>query len=214
MTIFALDTTAEVGSLALRRNCQVIAERTLLSPDGFAHVLFQALEDLLSLAGVRLSEIDCFAAASGPGSFTGVRVGLAAAKGLAEAEDKPAVAVSSLRAMSSFGTLRHRAVLLDAHRDEVYAAVYDEHLEVVSPEMVMKLAAWLDSLTVKVDELISFGNMLLPDTVRVPHTIAPRSLAGAVAYCAEIECKAGRCLDPAALDANYVRRPDAELLRR
>ncbi len=69
--------------------------------------------------------VDCFAAASGPGSFTGVRVGLACVKGLAEALGKPAVAVSNLRAIASFGTAPWRAVVLDARRGEIYGAVYD-----------------------------------------------------------------------------------------
>ena len=72
---------------------------------------------------MRLEEIDCFAAASGPGSFTGVRVGLAAVKGLAEALGKPAVGISNLRALSLFGKAALRAVVLDARRGEVYGAV-------------------------------------------------------------------------------------------
>ena len=111
VTILALDTTSEFGSLAVRANGETVAELALHSSEGFAHLIFPAIEQLLTEAGVRLAEIDCFAAASGPGSFTGVRVGLSAVKGLAEAMGKPAAGVSNLRALSSFGNLPLRAVV-------------------------------------------------------------------------------------------------------
>ncbi|MBV9155995.1 MAG: tRNA (adenosine(37)-N6)-threonylcarbamoyltransferase complex dimerization subunit type 1 TsaB, partial [Acidobacteriaceae bacterium] len=94
MIILALDTSSEFGSLALRPNGQLVAELSLHSTEGFAHLIFPAIEQILTRAGIRLSEIDCFAAASGPGSFTGVRVGLSAVKGLAEATGKRAIGVS------------------------------------------------------------------------------------------------------------------------
>lgn len=201
MTILALDTTSEFGSLALRSNGETIAEITLHSPEGFAHVIFAAIDDLLRRAGVRLAEIDCFAAATGPGSFTGVRVGLSAVKGLAEAMGKPAAGVSNLRALASFGNSARRAVVLDARRGEVYAAVYNSDLEPVVPEAVLKFSAWLKSLEAGDYELICS-----------PRT--PRQLAAAVAYCAELDCARRGWVDPAALDANYVRRSDAELFWR
>jgi tRNA threonylcarbamoyladenosine biosynthesis protein TsaB len=128
MTILALDTTSEFGSLAVRSEGRTIAELTLQSHEGFAHLIFPAIENVLTQAGVGLEEIDCFAAASGPGSFTGVRVGLSAVKGLAEASGKKAIGVSNLRALATFGNLPLRAVVLDARRGEVYAAVYNSGL--------------------------------------------------------------------------------------
>ena len=79
-TILAIDTTSEFGSLAIRAGGRLIAERPIHSPEGFGHILFGELEQLLANASVTLPAIDCFAAAAGPGSFTGVRVGLTAAK--------------------------------------------------------------------------------------------------------------------------------------
>ncbi len=154
-----------------------------------------------------MAEIDCFAAACGPGSFTGVRIGLSAVKGLAEATGKPAVGVSNLRAMSSFGNLPLRAVVLDARRGEVYAAVYNSDLQPVVPEAVLKFSAWLESLHEPAYEFIGSVNLEGTRFAAMPHLEAPRSLAAAVAYCAE----RSQWLDPAALDANYVRRSDAEL---
>lgn len=210
MTILALDTTSEFGSVAVRANGQLIAEQTIHSPEGFGHLVFQAIDSVLKAGGVRLEEIDRFAAASGPGSFTGVRIGLSVAKGLAEVMSKPAVGISNLKALGSFGNLPLRAVFLDARRGEVYAAVYNAGLEPVVPEAVLKLTNWLESLDAPAYQFIStLGPEVLNGTqfAGMPFVPAPRSLASAVAVCAEREPAS----DPATLDANYVRRSDAEL---
>ncbi len=183
----------------------------LHAPDGFAHRIFGAIEELLERAGLRLEEIDCFAAAGGPGSFTGVRVGLAAVKGLAEAMGKRAAGVSNLQALAWFGRLPRRAVILDARRGQVYAAVYNTELELVVEETVVAFDAWLGLLEAGEYEFIADsklrGQLAGTRFETMPFTVPPQSLAAAVAYCAERN--AG--VDPAALDANYVRRSDAEL---
>lgn len=211
--ILSADTTREFGSLALLRGASVLEELPLHSPDGFAHVLFGHLERLLARHGVKVGEVDCFAAASGPGSFTGVRVGLACVKGLAEAVGRPMVGVGNLRAIASFGTLPLRAALLDARRGEIYAAVYDAAGNAAVPETVAKLPAWLAALPPGEMEFLSpdpepfraalAGRMLTP---------SPRAMAAAVGRIALAAYREGRACDPAAIDANYVRRSDAELL--
>lgn len=214
MNVLALDTTSEFGSVAVRVNGEKRAELDLHSSEGFAHLIFQAIEQVLKQAGIRLEEVDCFAAASGPGSFTGVRVGLSAAKGLAEALGKPAIGVSNLRALAWFGNLPLRAVVLDARRGEVYAAVYTANLEPIMPEAVAKLSDWLATLRDQEYQFISPS--LTPGDLKgtrfenMPFFEGPRSLASAVACCAERDA----WVDPAALDANYVRRSDAELFWR
>jgi tRNA threonylcarbamoyladenosine biosynthesis protein TsaB len=182
VTILALDTTSPHGSLALRRDGATLSELALHSSDGYAHLIFQGITDLLREGRVGLAEIDCFAAASGPGSFTGVRVGLAAVKGLASALGKPVAAISNLRALAALGNL---TPVIDARRGEVYTAVYDTELRLVSPETVEPFSD-------------------------VPVALSSGNLAAAVALCAEKDGPAG-WHDPAALDANYVRRADAEL---
>lgn len=215
--LLAVDTTHESGSLALARGEQVLEELALEAPGGFAHVIYGYLDQLLKRHGIALEAIDCFASASGPGSFTGVRVGLACVKGLAEAMGKPAVAVSNLRALASFGSAPLRAVVLDARRGEVYAALYDAHGDPAGAETVVRLAAWLETLPETEFEFISadftpfctaFAGTRF-ETAR--RTVAPRALAGAIARIACARFLAGAAEDPAALDANYVRRSDAEL---
>lgn len=214
--ILAVDTTHEFGSLALLRGPDVLEEMLLHSPEGFGGILFARLADLLARHGSAAAAMDCFAAASGPGSFTGVRIGLAAIKGLAEATGKPAVAVSNLAAMATFGSAARRAVVLDARRGEVYGAVYDACGEAVVPETVMPFTRWLDTLPGDVEfvstDFSPFAAALAATRFAgAPVTTAPRALAAAVGKIACRRLGAGEAVDPAGIDANYVRRSDAEL---
>lgn len=197
--ILAIDTTHELGSFALLRGEELLEEVALAAPDGFAHVLYQSIASLLDRHAVRVADIDCFAAASGPGSFTGVRVGLACIKGLAEAVGKPAVGVSNFQALASLGQGPLRAAVIDARRGEIYGAVYDEAGRAVTPEVVAPFEEWRKTLP-EGAELVEF----------TPST----TLAAAIARIALDRYLNGEAADPAALDANYVRKPDAELLFR
>ena len=113
MLTLAVDTTANFGSIALADENGVREEVLLHAPQGFSNVLFGEIEALLVRQGVLLPEIDLFAGASGPGSFTGVRVGLSAIKGLAEVLGKRVVAVSNLR---SAGRIRGIRCACHGHR--------------------------------------------------------------------------------------------------
>jgi tRNA threonylcarbamoyladenosine biosynthesis protein TsaB len=215
--LLALDTTREYGSIALARGPDLLEEILLQAPNGFAHVIYGHLQELLTRHGIGPRDIDCFASAAGPGSFTGVRVGLACVKGLAEACGKPAVGISNLQAVAACGRDRLRAAVLDARRGEVYAAVYDAEGCILEPETVTKFRPWLDRLNYAELEVISTD----PDIVssglvgtrfeQAAVLTAPRALAAAIARIAYSRLLCGEALDPAVLDANYVRRSDAEL---
>ena len=193
MRVLAFDLTGDRGSIALLDQGG-IDEVALQSADGFAHAIFGDVEKLLTKHGVTLQDIDVFASASGPGSFTGVRVGLTAAKGLAEAVGAKVVAVSNLKALAAFGTGELRAVMIDARRGEIFGAVYNSQLELVQNEVVMEEDAWRAGL---------------PPDAEVNTAASP--LAAAIAKIAAQRFKAGLAQDPAEIDANYVRRSDAEL---
>jgi tRNA threonylcarbamoyladenosine biosynthesis protein TsaB len=214
----AVDTTSEYGSLALLRDGDLLEEALLHAPDSFSPVLYDELRRLLDRHAVKLADIDCFAAASGPGTFTGVRVALACVKGLAEAMGRPAVAVSNLQAVARYGQAPLRAALLDARRGEAYAAVYDDSGYLVMPEVVAKLAPWVESLPVGVKEFLS-NDLPLDLALDLAGTrfegarivTAPRALAATIARIAADRLARGEVGDAASLDANYVRRTDAEL---
>jgi tRNA threonylcarbamoyladenosine biosynthesis protein TsaB len=212
-TLLAIDTTHECGSIAIARGDEILEELAVRAPDGFAHVIYEHLARLLERHGKRPGDIDCFASASGPGSFTGVRVGLACVKGLAEACGKPAAAVSNLQALAAFGSAPLRAAVLDARRGEVYGGVYNSAGVAVAPETVAKFSAWLETLPADVEFVAQDFRPELAGTRFGGASViaAPHALAGAIARIACARLLRGEASDPAALDANYVRRSDAEL---
>ena len=218
--ILAVDTTHEVGSLALLRGQDLIEEVWLHSPEGFGPILFGRLEELLARHAVKLVDVDLFAAASGPGSFTGVRIGLAAIKGLAEATAKPAIPVSNLAAIAQYGSASLRAVVLDARRGEVYGAVYDSGGRLVGAETVMPFPEWLRSLPEGSLEFVALDFSPFAAALEGTRfagaavTTAPRALASAVGRIAGERWRAGEVGDSAGIEANYVRRSDAELFWR
>ncbi|MDP8990109.1 MAG: tRNA (adenosine(37)-N6)-threonylcarbamoyltransferase complex dimerization subunit type 1 TsaB [Acidobacteriota bacterium] len=208
--VLAIDTTGEFGSIALVGEMGMIEEVALDSPDGFAHVLFGEIERLLARHGLGIEQVDAFASAAGPGSFTGVRVGLTAVKGLAEATGRKVAAVSNLEALAWFGSRPLRAAVLDARRGEVYGGVYDAALRPVQEEVVAKIEDWLAGLPGGDLEIVTHGLRLEGESR--PVVEAPRSLAGSIGHIAFDRLGRGEVLDPAEIDANYVRRSDAELL--
>jgi tRNA threonylcarbamoyladenosine biosynthesis protein TsaB len=210
MLTLAVDTTASFGSIALADANGVREEVLLHAPEGFSNVLFGAIEALLVRQAVTLPEIDLFAGASGPGSFTGVRVGLSAIKGLAEVFGKRVVAVSNLEALAEFGHSDARATVIDARRGEVYAALYDGAGRQIVPEVVLPFGKFLTMLPEREIEWISQDFALFPAQYRMVN--APHALGAAIARIAIRRAAEGRAQDPAAIEANYVRRSDAELL--
>jgi tRNA threonylcarbamoyladenosine biosynthesis protein TsaB len=218
MLTLAVETTADFGSIALADQNGVREEVLLHAPEGFSQVLFGAVEALLARQRVSLSEIELFAGASGPGSFTGVRVGLSAIKGFAEVCGKRVVSVSNLEVLAQFGESNARVTVIDARRGEVYAALYDSAGQQIVPEIVTPFQKFLTLLPERELEWISqdFAPFLpaLAGTrfERDRITPAPRAMAGAIATLAIRRAAAGMSQDPASIEANYVRRSDAELL--
>jgi tRNA threonylcarbamoyladenosine biosynthesis protein TsaB len=206
MLTLALDTAAEIGSIALADQRGTREEIRLHAPGGYGQMLFGEIEVLLVRQGVQLADIDLYAAATGPGSFTGVRVGLAAIKGFAEVAGKPAVGISNLAALAGFGSATLRAPVIDARRKEVFTAVYDCGVEIV-PASVGPLEAFRQMVGDRSVEWITAGY-----DPGVPVTNAPPELAGMIARLAISRFLAGDPCDPASIEANYVRRSDAEIL--
>jgi tRNA threonylcarbamoyladenosine biosynthesis protein TsaB len=216
MRILAVDTTAHFGSLALYNDGQIL-ETLLHAPEGFGTILFDRITQLLKQAACEIGDIDLFAGAAGPGSFTGVRLGLTAIKGLAEAAGKPAFGISNLQALAEYGRTPLCATVIDARRGEIYGALYDASGAVIQAEAVLPFLKWLDHLPDGEIGFISpdFGPFLpsLRGTrFENSEVIEQRAIAAAVAFIAMQRLRDGDHGDPAAIDANYVRRSDAELL--
>ncbi len=219
MNVLAFDTTRRRGSLALWFGRTVVATVSVEAPDGFGSVLYPRIDALLARNAVALTEMDGFAAASGPGSFTGIRVGLAAAKALGEVHGKPVVAVSNLKAIAAAGRGGLRVPLLDARRDgEVFAAGYDSGLVEIFPETVCSCSELMDRLesrnpTYLATDPAAFapGGPAEPAGRNDRHAVVAADLAASIAEIAVLEMTAGRGQNPERIAANYIRRPDAEM---
>ena len=214
MNVLALDTARRGGSVSLLRGGEPAVTQALGSERRHEQVLFGAVSRLLESHSLALEAIDVFAAATGPGSFTGIRVGLAAAKALAEAHGKPLVGVSSLRALAA-SEPDSRAALVDARRGELFVGCYDAGSRPLLPEM---LGAW-DDLEPRLRKL---GATLVADDPSIfgpggpaaaasgwPARVASGGLAEFVALLALRDAELGLGTPPEAVEANYIRRPSA-----
>lgn len=126
LKILALDTSTRSGSVALSLGWQRVAETRFDAEVTHAERLLPAIGDLLERVGWSLSDLNGLALTHGPGSFTGLRIGLATLKAFAKARNLPLVGISSLLTLAHNGALSHLPVVavMDARRDEVYAAAY------------------------------------------------------------------------------------------
>src|SRR5258708_17460337 len=130
MLILALDTSTRAGSIALLRDSEVLAEISAREETPYSTRLFRDLELLHSRAQFRMNQVDVFAVAAGPGSFTGLRVGLTAVKGWAEVYGKPIAAISGLEAIAAQASAPHDppcemiSPFLDARRGHGFGSTY------------------------------------------------------------------------------------------
>ncbi len=123
MKLLAVETSTEACSAALLIATD-IQERFTLSPQGHSDLILSMLDDLLAEAGIALSAIDAFAFGRGPGSFTGVRIGVGVAQGIAFARDLPVLPISSLAALAQASGKTKALAAIDARMGEVYWGVY------------------------------------------------------------------------------------------
>ncbi len=136
MKILALDTTSNIGSIALLEDENLIAEQSWENPSSHTSVLPVQLKKILEQTQSSLNEIDFYAVAKGPGSFTGIRIGLAFVKGLTLLNEKPVMGISTLEAMSLAYPTALTCPILDARREQIFAAAYDSQfsLQELFPE--------------------------------------------------------------------------------
>jgi len=228
MRVLALDTTTRAGSLALAEDRRVLLERAGEAATSQAERFPGEIVDALAAVGWSTADIDLYAVAAGPGSFTGLRIGIATIQGLALVHSKRVAPVSALDALAAAANamkpgLERVGVWMDAHRREVFSALYraagsDQPFPFVEIEGAMSglpadvLARWshlgLPS-AVCGDGAVTYG-AALPDGIEV---IAPPPLASFVAQLAFDVVARGGAVSPAAVQPVYVRRPDVEIAR-
>lgn len=233
MLILALDTTTRGGSIAVVRDRGAgAAEKHLdvlaLLPGDAARTHAARLPGEIAVAldraGVAKSEIDLLAVATGPGAFTGLRIGLAAIQGLALTLDRPVVGVSALDALVTEATpqaARFIAPWMDAQRGEVFAALY-AGATLVEPPIASAPAALLESWRARLEghTVLFVGDAVTRDgaaIIAAGHgqwsTRVPGPLAPAIAELGRVRAREGLAGPPHALTPIYVRRPDPEIER-
>ena len=234
MLILALDTTSRGGSVAIVRDGKVIHE--ISGDPSVTHGQRLPLEfvRVCDGAGVRLPDIDLFAVAAGPGSFTGLRVGIAAIQGLAMALDRRVVPVSTCEAVATAAVPRveHIAAWVDAQRGEVFAQLWhrDEAVhagvaevvpigELISARPEVVVETWRHDGRLELETVAFHGDGAVRYADRIREIVGAQvTIAGAaVPLAATIGSIASsqpeRAVLPHAIVPIYVRRPDAELAR-
>jgi len=205
--LLGIDTCGSTGTIALaqREDKRITVIGTAeLAAKTYAALLVPRLQELLETQHVGLRQIEAIVIVNGPGSFTGVRVGLSAAKGLAEALGTPVIAVSRLRMLAQKAETTYAA--LDAGRGEFYFGDYtDGHHEALMSVEELRAAASVSELAICEEK----AEAAFPDAQMVDQPTAADALAVALPRLLAKEFD-----DLAALDGNYLRRSDAELFAR
>ena len=138
MKILAMDTSSVNATVAVCDENRILGEYTVSNERAHSQIIMPMLESLLNHCSLTIKDIDVFAVALGPGSFTGLRIGISAMKTLAQSLSKPIIGVSSLDEVASsfFGTDKIICPIFDARRNEVYNALYLNGNKFVSERVV------------------------------------------------------------------------------
>lgn len=228
MILLALDTCDSRGSIALRRDDDVLETLTHDGPSDYSSWLLPAADEVLRAAELSLKDVDVFAAAAGPGSFTGVRIGLTTVKAWSEAYGKPIASVSRLEAIASQSSAGadYVAAFFDAQRGQVFGGLYQQlrgSLSRVDQEMVVPpegFVQWIEGVIA--GSRVSWVS-LDPSIITSLPAWTPRSakgdsmqqaspiLAPIIAHLGRTRALSGDLTDALHLDAEYVRRSDAEI---
>jgi tRNA threonylcarbamoyladenosine biosynthesis protein TsaB len=234
--ILSVDTASPAGSVAVLRDDQLLGVISTHTDETYSSRIFRQLDFLLTELNLALDRFDLFGVNAGPGSFTGVRVGLTTAKAWGEVFAKPVVPVSCLEAMASqLASGREPIVpVIDARRGQVYAGVYrrsagssgetaglllsaenavmsprefvawlDNSPELTGAILVTSAARWLSSFMAQHDGVSRNRDIRIREVSPV--------LAPAIGRLAYTKAQHGETVDALRLDANYVRRCDAEV---
>lgn len=229
MIVLSIDTCDSRGSVALLRDDSVLGLILHETREEYSSWLLPAVNEVLKEVGVSMKDVSGYAVAAGPGSFTGVRVGLTTVKAWAEVYQKPVAAVSRLegiagQVMSAAGEV---AAFVDAQRGQLFGAIYEKDGDTLAPlgeEMVIapgeffnlvgKLTggreiAWISPDQEQLMEAVP-GWKWREERGENIETASP-ILAGYIGRIGMRRLQDGKATDALGLDANYVRRSDAEI---
>lgn len=229
MKILAIDSSGLVAGVAVMENDVLLAEYTTNYKKTHSQTLLPMLEELRNMIELDLDTVDAIAIASGPGSFTGLRIGSATAKGLGFALNKPLVEVPTLEglAWNLWGSTQLICPLMDARRNQVYTAAYEfvpqgegYKLQTVVPQQPMDIVEMMDKLNGLGRDVVFLGDgvpvylNLIREHIKVPYSLAPadcnRQRAACVAALGAVYFAAGQTVSAEAHKPEYLRKSQAE----
>lgn len=225
MKIVALDSSGLVASVAYLEDGILVAEYTTNFKKTHSQTLLPMLDEMVQRIELELSEVDAIAVAAGPGSFTGLRIGSATAKGLGLALNKPIIGVSTLEALAYnlYGTNQLICPIMDARRNQVYTAVYEyekgklvERMEqaAIEIEELLEQLCTQEKTVVFVGDGVEVYRAVIEERLGERASFAPAHLskqrAGAVAALGEQYYKEGKIQTAAEHQPVYLRLSQAE----
>ncbi len=225
MKILGVDTASKSCSVGLLDNDALLAEITLVSGKTHSIHLMGLIENVIRLAGLTLKDLDGFAVIQGPGSFTGLRIGISTVKGLAFASGKPVVGISSLDAlaMQAYAVSSLVCPILDARKGEVYSCLYRVHDGVLKKEITERVGPVETVVSVIREPCLFIGDGALAykdqlvDHLGRSANFVPachNAIRGSTAARLGMErLNNHEEEDVAALVPHYIRKSDAELNR-
>lgn len=232
MKLLALDSSGLVASVALAEDDNLIAEYTVQYKKTHSQTLLPMLQEICRMVELDLDTVDAIAVAAGPGSFTGLRIGSATAKGLAFAMKKPIVPVPTVDGLAyqMYGAKGLVCPIMDARRNQVYTGVY-EFVPDQEGQFAYDMRVRKEQCAVSFDEIAEILNgydksvIFLGDGVpvfrermaqvlHVPYTTAPlhraRQSAAAIAALGNLYYRQGKAVDGAVFAPEYLRLSQAE----
>lgn len=225
MKVLALDSSGMTASVAVAEEERLLAEYTVNYKKTHSQTLLPMLKEIGEMIELDLDTIDAIAVAGGPGSFTGLRIGSATAKGLGLALNKPLVHVPTLEGMAYnlYGTDRVICPMMDARRSQVYTGIYEFHenrLQIIEEQMAVPVEDVIERLNSLGREAILLGDgsfayrTQLEAQLKIPYSLAPAHLhqqrASSVAVCAMEYIRQGKIETAAEHQPDYLRVSQAE----
>lgn len=225
MKILALDSSGLVASVAVVEDDELLAEFTINYKKTHSQTLLPMLDEAAKMLELDLNTVDAIAVAGGPGSFTGLRIGAATAKGLGLALQKPLIQIPTLDglAYNLYRTEQWICPLMDARRGQTYTAIYSWEqgvFQVKREQCAVPVQEILEELNQSAEGVIFLGDGvpvfqgIIEEMMKIPYCFAPahmsRQRAGALAALAEQYWKAGRLLTAEEFQPEYLRLSQAE----
>ena len=224
MRILAIDSSGLVATVAILEKNSMLAEYTLNYKKTHSQTLLPMLDEIVKQLDFDLETIDAIAVAAGPGSFTGLRIGSATAKGLGLALDKPVIPVPTVDALAYnvWGVNDVVCPMMDARRNQVYTGIYkfEKEFQVIMEQDAMDMGELIEKLNSMGERVIFLGDgvpvheKLIAERMTVPYELAPahvnRQRAAVIATLGAQYFAEGNIQDAAEHGPDYLRKSQAE----